>query len=123
MHSNKKILVCPLDWGLGHAARDVAIVKQLTDLGHEVIEVHSGKAALEVMAARPDIDRMLTDQARPKMPGVELARQVRARRPDLPIILATGYAEMPEGGADYITVRLEKPFSDAALSRTLDEVR
>ena len=92
----------------------------LEDLGHEVIETHSGEAALEVLTARPDIDVLMTDQAMPKMTGVELARRARALRPDLPIILATGYAEMPEGGADCITARLEKPFSDASLARTLE---
>jgi CheY-like chemotaxis protein len=94
----------------------------LEDLGHEVIEVHSGKDALAAMNSRSDIDLLITDHAMPRMTGVELAQQVRAMRPDMPIILATGYAEMPEGGTECITVRLEKPFSDAALARLLSEV-
>ncbi len=94
----------------------------LEDLGHEVIEVHSGREALEALAQRPDIDLVVTDQAMPRMTGVELARQIRALRPDLPVVLATGYADMPEGGAEYITARLEKPFSDSALARVLAEL-
>ncbi len=94
----------------------------LEDLGHEVIEVHSGKDALAAMNSRSDIDLLITDHAMPRMTGVELAQQVRAMRPDMPIILATGYADMPEGGAECITARLEKPFSDAALARLLSEL-
>ncbi len=91
----------------------------LEDLGHEVIEAYSGAAALEKLAKRPDINLILTDQAMPKMTGVELAKQIRHQRPDIPIILATGYSEMPEGGHAYITERLEKPFSDVELERIL----
>ncbi|HEC42734.1 MAG TPA: hypothetical protein ENI20_07910 [Bacteroides sp.] len=56
MHSNKKILVCPLDWGLGHAARDVAIVKQLTDLGHEVILAGGGGAMKLLVEEFPELE-------------------------------------------------------------------
>ena len=91
----------------------------LEDLGHEVLSAHSGAAALDILAERPDIDLVLTDQAMPKMTGVDLARRIRDTRPDMPIILATGYADMPEGGHALITERLEKPFSDAALERLL----
>ncbi|TCD13916.1 hybrid sensor histidine kinase/response regulator [Oricola cellulosilytica] len=97
-------------------------VGMLEDLGHEVIEAHSGAEALDRLAERPDIDVLITDQAMPKMTGIELARQARISRPDLPIILATGYADMPEGGADFITAKLDKPFSDAALTAVLSEV-
>ncbi len=55
----------------------------------------------------------------PKMTGVELANAARALRPVLPVILATGYAELPEGtGADL--PRLRKPYQQ---SRLLQEIR
>lgn len=44
----KKILVCPLNWGLGHAARDVGIIRRLLDLGHNVVIAADG-AALELL--------------------------------------------------------------------------
>ncbi|SEM73212.1 PAS domain S-box-containing protein [Loktanella fryxellensis] len=92
----------------------------LEDLGHEVIAAYSGAEGLARLAERADIDLILTDQAMPKMTGVEMACQIRLTRPDIPIILATGYADMPDGAAGLITERLEKPFSDAALERLLD---
>ena len=94
----------------------------LEDLGHEVIEAHSGAAALDALAERPDIDLVVTDQAMPKMTGVQLAATIRSLRPDLPVVLATGYAEMPEGAASLVTARLEKPFSEAQLERTLSAI-
>ena len=97
-------------------------VAMLEDLGHEVIEAHSGAEALTQLSERPDIELIVTDQAMPKMTGVELAQQVRESRPDMPIILATGYADMPEGGAKYITAKLDKPFSDAGLAKVLGDV-
>ncbi len=44
----KKILVCPLNWGLGHATRDIAIISRLLDLGHEVVIAGDG-AALDLL--------------------------------------------------------------------------
>ncbi|MGP3698473.1 PAS domain-containing protein [Rhodobacter sp. NSM] len=97
-------------------------VGMLEELGHEVIEAHSGAEALEAMRERDDIDLLITDQAMPRMTGNELARQVHEMRPDLPIVLATGYAELPGGMASCITAKLDKPFSDAALARLLSEL-
>ncbi len=58
MHLNKKILVCPLDWGLGHAARDVAIIKRLLDHGHEVI-LAAGGGAMKLLAVEfPELEKV-----------------------------------------------------------------
>ena len=57
---------------------------------------------------------MITDHAMPKMTGADLARQIAARRPGLPILLATGYAELPAG--DTGLPRLSKPFRQDALA-------
>ena len=95
----------------------------LEDLGHEVIEAGSGASALDALATRHDIDLVITDQAMPNMTGVDLARQIHETSPHLPVVLASGYAEMPEGAKDHIIARLEKPFSDKELSDTIRMVR
>lgn len=92
----------------------------LEDLGHEVIEAESGPQALERLAERPDIAMLITDQAMPGMTGSQLIETVRARWPDLPIILATGYGETPADDAARV-LRLNKPFNQAALQRALTE--
>jgi signal transduction histidine kinase len=93
------------------------------DLGHAPIQVLSGMSALDLLRADPGIDLLLTDHAMPTMTGVELARQVRQFRPNLPIILATGYAELP-GGDDLGLPRLNKPYKPeelaAAIQRLMD---
>jgi CheY-like chemotaxis protein len=50
----------------------------------------------------------------PGMTGLQLASEIRAMRPDCPIILATGYAELPDG-LDPRIVRLNKPFTQRTL--------
>jgi signal transduction histidine kinase/DNA-binding response OmpR family regulator len=90
----------------------------LEDLGHEVIEAYSGDEALTVVRQNPEIDFVLTDFAMPLMNGVELARRVRSIRPDLPILLATGYAELPRDAFNDLP-RLGKPYQQSELSREI----
>src|ERR1700741_2595049 len=75
----------------------MSTVDMLEDLGHTVIEAHSAKRALEILEAGQPIDLMMTDQAMPGMTGIELAEIARTKRPDMPVLLATGYADLPGG--------------------------
>ena len=93
----------------------------LEDLGHRVIEANSGPSALEILKSPADVDVLLTDQAMPGMTGLELARHVRKLRPNLPILLATGYAELPEAPAMSLP-RLTKPFGQKQLASELARV-
>jgi PAS domain S-box-containing protein len=86
----------------------------LQDLGHDVIEANSGEAALEILRSGRAVDVLLTDYSMPRMTGVELAAAARALRPALPVILATGYAELPEG-AEADLPRLRKPYQQSQL--------
>ncbi|QJP95678.1 hybrid sensor histidine kinase/response regulator [Pseudomonas fluorescens] len=86
----------------------------LEDLGHRVIGAASGVQALELFNQGEVIDLVITDMAMPKMNGAQLAHAVRLLKPDLPIILATGYAERLEGFAAELP-RLSKPFNQMHL--------
>jgi CheY-like chemotaxis protein len=90
----------------------------LEDLGHKVIAVGSGARAIEEIDSMASIDLLITDQAMPVMTGLQLIEAVRARRPALPVILATGYAELPQGVNASIS-RLAKPFTQRALAEAL----
>ena len=90
----------------------------LDDIGHRTIEAHSGDDALSALEHRSEIDLMITDYAMPNMNGLELVDQVRAKLPDLPVILASGYAELPTGAASDV-VRLSKPFERADLMEAI----
>ena len=94
------------------------VAAMLEDLGHRVIAVGSGARAIEEIESMPAIDVVITDQAMPVMTGIQLIEVLRARRPKLPVILATGYAELPQGVGASIG-RLSKPFTQRALAEAL----
>ncbi|HEY9011298.1 MAG TPA: ATP-binding protein, partial [Devosia sp.] len=93
----------------------------LEDLGHSVHEVTSGKAALAVLESGEPIDLVVSDHAMPGMTGSQLALAIHMIWPDLPVILATGYAELPRGSAIDLP-RLAKPFSQKELAKAIAEV-
>jgi len=90
----------------------------LEDLGHTVVKASSGPEALEVLRAGGPIDLMITDYAMPGMTGLELAEAARALRPDLPILLATGYADLPSR-PNLELPRLSKPYQQQQLAEQI----
>jgi PAS domain S-box-containing protein len=94
------------------------ITVMLEDLGHKVRAVGSGARAIEEIESMPAIDVVITDQAMPVMTGLQLIEILRKRRPELPVILATGFAELPRGLSASIG-RLSKPFTQRALAQAL----
>jgi len=90
----------------------------LEDLGHTVIKAMSGSAALSVLQQGEAIDLMITDYAMPGMTGLELAQEARRLRPHLPILLATGYADLP-ANAELELPRLSKPYQQRQLAEQI----
>lgn len=94
-------------------------VALVTELGYESIAVSSGREALARLARDPKFDLLFADVIMPGgITGVELARKVRERLPEVPILLTTGYSESvgPETAEFPL---LAKPYDFAALERTL----
>jgi PAS domain S-box-containing protein len=89
----------------------------LADIGHQVIQAHSGPAALAQLDEHP-VDLLLTDYAMPGMTGAELVTQARQARPDLKAIIVSGYAELPQGTPLEVP-RLAKPFNDVELAHII----
>jgi CheY-like chemotaxis protein len=91
-----------------------------------VIEADSGANALEVLKKGQKVDLLITDYSMPKMTGVQLANAARELRPDLPILMATGYADLPPGMSTDIA-RLRKPYQQhqlvAEIAKALRGVR
>ncbi|KRB49275.1 histidine kinase [Rhizobium sp. Root708] len=93
-------------------------VLMLEDLGHSTMQAGSGAEALQILEQGPLPDIVITDHAMPRMTGAELAREVSHRFPEVSLVLATGYAELPsDHGGDL--PRLSKPFTQADLSEML----
>jgi PAS domain S-box-containing protein len=87
--------------------------EMLRELGHAVVEANGGAEALSRLAAGKRFDIVVTDFMMPRMNGAELARAVRNRWPDLPILLVTGYAG---ADPDLELPLLAKPFRQSDLA-------
>jgi CheY-like chemotaxis protein len=96
-------------------------VAMLEDLGHTAIAASSGSAALDILRHDDCIDLVITDQVMPDMTGLQLAEAIKVDRPELPIILATGFAEIPAQVPG--VTRLSKPFTQAELAEKVRDLR
>jgi len=91
----------------------------LADLGYIVVEAGSGGAALDMLDRRQDVEAVVLDFAMPGMNGADVAREMQGRRPELPILFATGYADA-EALAEAPEVRVvHKPFRAGELAEKL----
>ena len=98
----------------------------LQTLGYRVSGLSKAREALETLRQNPsDFDALITDQAMPGITGRDLAKEVQAIRPDLPVILCTGKEEawqdqgLLEG---VIRAVLLKPFNKKELAQTVRRV-
>ena len=83
--------------------------------GYTVLEALDAEDALRLGENHPGpIHLLITDVVMPRMSGPELARRLRARRPDLKVLCMSGYPETPDReieGAENWTAWLQKPFT------------
>ena len=114
----KRILLVDDDLLIAMSSADM-----LVDLGHEVVEAHSGKEALGYLGGADAFDLMITDYSMPGMTGFELVKAARELVPGLPILLASGYAELPPGvDLDLDIARLGKPYTQQQLALEIDRL-
>jgi signal transduction histidine kinase len=99
----------------------MSTVDMIEDLGHRALEAHSGPKALEIIESNVKIDLMITDYSMPRMTGAELILAARKVRPDLPVLLASGYADLP-GNAQLDVPRLNKPYDQKQLAVQINKV-
>ena len=92
----------------------------LLDLGHSVTEAQSGTLALKLMETDPGFDVVITDYAMPGMNGFQLAQRIKEKHPKMPIILATGYAELPSDRSIEFG-HLSKPYTSSHLMAALEK--
>ena len=99
-------------------------VTRLEELGYDVIAATNGPKAMDVLKRRADIDLVLSDVVMPGgLTGFDVADQAVALRPNLKVLLVTGYAKGVERAEEESTHRiLRKPYSIKELARTLREL-
>lgn len=96
----------------------VNTVVMLEELGHSAVEASDAEAALRTLNDTPDFDLMITDHAMPGMTGLELVRKLAQDRPNLPVLMVSGYADFPDDAGTSIP-RLAKPFTLEQLSEAV----
>jgi CheY-like chemotaxis protein len=116
--------IIPLSRGEGTAllVDDEELVRMstadmLSDLGYHVVDFASAAEALKALDEGLKVDLLLSDHLMPGMTGTDLIREIRVRRPDLPALLVSGYAEA-EGVAPDLP-RLTKPFRQTDLAASI----
>ena len=68
----------------------------LTELGYGAVAFDSGVRALQAFRAEPKrFDLVLTDETMPELTGTELAREISHLRPEIPIVIMSGYSDIP----------------------------
>lgn len=87
----------------------------------DVRAVNSGTEALAALANTADYDLLLTDYMMPGVTGVQLAVQARTMRPGLPVLLASGFAELDDR-AGTLWTRLRKPYTLDEMAKALDAI-
>lgn len=89
----------------------------LVELGFEVVEASTAEEALLLLYNGLEPSLVVTDHLMPGMSGAQLARELKSERPELPVLIISGYAEAE--GIDAGIARLTKPFRNAELAESV----
>jgi len=98
------------------------ILSQLCEfLGHDVLCAEDGAQGLALMDTETNIDMVFTDYKMPNMDGVEMAKAMKLKHPNMPVVLITGSVgatdfELKFGGFDAV---VQKPFELIAIGRNI----
>ena len=98
----------------------MSTTEMLIDLGYAVIEAASAEEALRLLERGEQFDLLVTDHLMPGMNGTDLARVVQSARPNVSVLLVSGYAERE--GIDPDLPRLTKPFRKDELAAGLAQL-
>jgi len=112
----KPVILCVDDESIPLILRKSVLEKW----GYEVIAAASGTEALDAVERWP-IDLVLTDLLMPGLSGTQLAREIKRRRPELPVVLLSGVNEIPED-ADAADMFLSKVQGPTAMCEAISEM-
>jgi PAS domain S-box-containing protein len=102
--------------------REVATA-QLEELGYQVVQAASGKVALDLLGSGNGIDLLMVDYAMPEMSGIDLARAVQRKCPDMPVLIVTGYADTALVHGQIPLARImKKPYRMTELAEAIENL-
>ena len=100
--------------------------EMLTELGYNVVSKTASREALALLKEDPSrFDLVITDQTMPEMTGVELAKETFGLRPDMPVIMCTGYSQLVDAGKAHaagIKAFAVKPLTKREIAKTIRKV-
>lgn len=105
--------------------KDVRLMleRSLTRMGHKVTAAETGDMAMQLFEKNPGFDLLVTDIVMPgSLQGTDLVREIRKRVADFPVIVLTGYTDLPLNDGSILRpedIRLNKPVARASLERAL----
>ena len=104
----KELILCVDDEENQLAVRKLVLESK----GYEVLTAASGRQALDILAQH-QVDLVLSDHLMPGLTGAELARQIKAQKPELPVILISAVNEIPADAAyaDLFMSKLDGPIA------------
>jgi PAS domain S-box-containing protein len=118
---HEKVLFIDDEKALGEMGQEL-----LEELGYQVTVKGNSMDALSVIRSDPSaFDLIITDQTMPEMTGVQLAKEILALRPDIPIILCTGFSHLVDANqakAAGIKGFAMKPLTKREIARTIRQV-
>ena len=117
MEKQKAIILCIDDDGAGLEA-----CKELLEIsGYEVLTAQSGEQGLGLFVSHP-LDAVVVDYQMPGMNGDRVARQMRRVKPDVPILMLSGYGELPLNELSCVDAFVSKGESWSTVISTLDRL-
>ena len=117
MGKPKAIILCIDDDGAGLEAR-----KELLEIsGYEVLTAQSGEQGMGLFVSHP-IDAVVLDYQMPGMNGDQVSSQMRRVKPDVPILMLSGYSELPQNELSCVDAFLSKGESWSTVVSTLDRL-
>jgi CheY-like chemotaxis protein len=106
-----------------HSSARNSIQRLLHHAGYRVLQASSGKRALKVFAESPHgVDLLIADWMMPGMNGRELAEKLRQQKPDLKVLLISGYHDLEDGPPSASVELIRKPFAGPVLIERVREV-
>jgi PAS domain S-box-containing protein len=94
----------------------------LEDLGFDTIEMESGEDALDLLRTGRTVDLIIADYSMGGMTGTELARSARTIHSDLPVLITTGYGEIPVHNDDAQLPMLRKPYGPSQVMGEIEKI-
>jgi two-component system, cell cycle sensor histidine kinase and response regulator CckA len=97
----------------------------LEEHGYRVLLADNGRQAIAVASAHPEVRAVVLDLAMPVMGGDSAGPILRSLRPDVPLILSSGYSEwdaLEQVGSGVVAAFLEKPYQPGVLAAKVEEV-